>query len=811
VFLASPLLWGLLAAGIPVLIHLLGRTKPVPHRFPAMRFLLRSQKSSARTLKLKHILLLLLRIAAIALIAVALARPLGTLTYTSAVWAGAALVAAVLVGWSFRRGEFSTAVVGSLVLLGVVTSFPKNPEQEARVRGDFVLIMDQSMSMSYVEPGGSRFDRARKAALSLLDRLAPDSRLALIFATENAERAQSRLSYRHEVVREKLLAARPTGRGLDIDTAIQAALEILARENSVRNPTILFFTDLQGIGKGRPDSLNHGTGRLDSLPHVPALVVVDVGSDQAQNSAALGLTLPASVLPADSKVAVHGKIKPLDKTLPTLVELYVDEKKVAQALVESKGQDSVDVELQLPTGPAGPHSGRLQLPTHDRMEMDQSFAFAYQSGRPPSILLLERPESGEQKGSGFFLNAVLTRNGDESIGVSGLNCVVEPVQELTAAVLSRYRVVILADCGRLSDSSWSALKQWTADGGGLFVWLGPAMHTSTARQGFQQHASFGGLLPGNVGLLTQRKPPQNIAVSQAEHPILAHCGGAVSAVLRETLVSSLVRIVPDPHDTNSSVILSLADDAPVLMEKLYGRGRVLLAAIDPGMQCSDLPRRGEAFVSLVLDSVRLLSGEDSGTQARLGFPFTLNLPVAPQDGQVFWRKPGESTPAVLRVDVGQAVSLPTSSRQTASATVIVPPIETPGIHTFSWTPAGATLPLTRMLAVNPETSESFLTRAAPELFRKALAPLDAQIVRDLADYTLPGEEKGAARREVTAALLLLLLVALLVESFLSNRLYAAVESPDDDAQGQEASEKAASELPAQTGAGEKRTRWAEHV
>ncbi len=75
-FLAAPLLWGLGAAGIPLILHLTGRARPLLHRFPAMRFILQSQRSSSRRLKLKHLLVLLLRILALVLIALALARPL---------------------------------------------------------------------------------------------------------------------------------------------------------------------------------------------------------------------------------------------------------------------------------------------------------------------------------------------------------------------------------------------------------------------------------------------------------------------------------------------------------------------------------------------------------------------------------------------------------------------------------------------------------------------------------------------------------------------------------------------------------------
>src|SRR5438128_9964111 len=104
-FLASPLLWGLAATGVPVLIHLLARSRPIPHRFPALRFILRSQKSSARAMKLKHFLLLLLRILLIACLALGLARPLLGGSAVSNGWIAIGVLFSALTALAFYQRE----------------------------------------------------------------------------------------------------------------------------------------------------------------------------------------------------------------------------------------------------------------------------------------------------------------------------------------------------------------------------------------------------------------------------------------------------------------------------------------------------------------------------------------------------------------------------------------------------------------------------------------------------------------------------------------------------------------------------------
>ncbi len=59
VFFLYPLfLFGLAAASLPVLIHLLNRRKLKRIRFPAVRFILLSQKRISRSYRLRHWLLL---------------------------------------------------------------------------------------------------------------------------------------------------------------------------------------------------------------------------------------------------------------------------------------------------------------------------------------------------------------------------------------------------------------------------------------------------------------------------------------------------------------------------------------------------------------------------------------------------------------------------------------------------------------------------------------------------------------------------------------------------------------------------------
>src|ERR1700730_11013966 len=74
-FLAPFLLWGSLAAGIPVAIHLFFRSRYRTVPWAAMKFLLTSVEQTSRRLRFQELLLLMLRILLVVVLALALARP----------------------------------------------------------------------------------------------------------------------------------------------------------------------------------------------------------------------------------------------------------------------------------------------------------------------------------------------------------------------------------------------------------------------------------------------------------------------------------------------------------------------------------------------------------------------------------------------------------------------------------------------------------------------------------------------------------------------------------------------------------------
>src|SRR5688572_14452023 len=74
-FLHPALLWGMALAAVPLIIHILNRRRHRPLAWGAMRFVQAAHRRTRRRVQLENWLLLFLRMAAVAVLALAIARP----------------------------------------------------------------------------------------------------------------------------------------------------------------------------------------------------------------------------------------------------------------------------------------------------------------------------------------------------------------------------------------------------------------------------------------------------------------------------------------------------------------------------------------------------------------------------------------------------------------------------------------------------------------------------------------------------------------------------------------------------------------
>src|SRR5439155_8667166 len=159
-FVHPLLLGGLLLIGIPVLIHLIMQQKPKHLPFPAFRFLLQKHRTNQRKLRLRHLLLLALRIFLVVAICMALARP----------------------------KLFSTNL---------------NLQSDRPVAA--ILVFDTSPSMEYkTSDGPTRLDEAKKRGLELVNELPEGSRIAIVDTAEGTLSARADWTMSRQQARDRI-------------------------------------------------------------------------------------------------------------------------------------------------------------------------------------------------------------------------------------------------------------------------------------------------------------------------------------------------------------------------------------------------------------------------------------------------------------------------------------------------------------------------------------------------------------------------------------------------------------------------------
>ncbi len=189
-FLHPWALAGLVAAGIPILLHLLQRREPPTVIFPAVRYLIAATQQHQRRLMIQNWLLLLVRALFVVALVLAAAGP-------------------------------------TMAARGVAGHAPST----------LVVVLDDSPSSGAVVSGTPRLTQLKAAARTILDRATADDALWLL-TSDGVPRRGDPLALRAALDRLE-----PSPRRMDLGAALTTADEVLAGES--RPGEIVLVSDLQ--------------------------------------------------------------------------------------------------------------------------------------------------------------------------------------------------------------------------------------------------------------------------------------------------------------------------------------------------------------------------------------------------------------------------------------------------------------------------------------------------------------------------------------------------------------------------------------
>ena len=548
-FLYPALLAGLAAASLPVLIHLLNRRRLKRIRFPAVRFILLSQKRISRSFRLRHWLLLALRTLAVVLLALLLANPI------------------------FQIGAGLFAAGGPVSL---------------------VLIIDNSLSMNW-SGNGKGFEQAKEGAKHLIAALSSGDR-AVIIPTGLSGKEPFRLKSEKEILSKEIDQLKLSDGVANHPLALAKAYELLREAAGQRE--IRIISDLGLTGWDRFTLAN-----LKQVDMAIPLKILRVGSAHAGFNGSvkeirvggngIGVGLPLGI---EATVSNFGdrEIKEL------LVQLMIDGQKKEQKLVAVPARGETAVNFQTRLSKAGSHAGQIVL-KREGLAGNSANNFVLDAQDKLRVLVVDGdPRTSLVQSDTFFLARALNPGGESDSSVFLPHVIV--AEALPAVTLDSYQAVILCNVANLPDAFVQRMQDFVRQGGGVLIFGGDRLQAASYNTRTQ-------LLPAPLG---ERKvgveaTAEKIAKFDAGHPALQFL---TDGILQESLKSTKVwGYFPTPP--GRVALISLANGTPLLLEQKLGNGKLLVFTSSADRDWTDLPIK-TVFLPLIQGLTQYLAGGKRG-------------------------------------------------------------------------------------------------------------------------------------------------------------------------------------------------------
>ena len=758
-FVTTGLAWAALAlASIPIIIHLLNRRKLLRMDWAAMEFLLAALKKTRRKLRLEHLLLLLLRTLMMILLGLFLARPM--LSDTEYSWLAGAL---------------------------------KNEEK--------IFILDDSLSMSRQQAGGTAFGKGRGALAAELERLgsisSPDSALVL-----RASRPQAAIrgNFSDTESSQKLAKSvemlQPTSTRMNLSATLDNLAELgLASDNSVARPRSLsIITDLRATdwtdGAGGPDeSLKRALERLvSSSENPPKISIYDVGSPDTANLAITGINItggrPATGIPTEIQLEIENFSDEPARNLraqltfgPLSGKRTTASTAVAQPVTVIEGQSSGIATITSTFRSPGKYWAEAQLMgVKDPLPGDNRYSFVIDVVESTEVLLVNgEPSSEPWEGETDFIANALSPGAESSFGILP---VVVTETSLPEKPLDQYNAVFLANTySRLPEEFLLNLARFVRGGGALIIFTGDQTDAATYSRQLGTNTEgkaqpWNGLLPAELGEVETTQEEGWQLKPDFDSPYFRLLKGAAEPYLEQVMFKNFWKLSPGP-EARVIARFSDPDSSPAIVEKPFGDGRVLLVATSADDEWHDWPRNATYPILLrqIIDSV----GREKGRQPEFLAGQAIDFPIDVSEFRteavylaIDERSEGSLTaaPSLSSDDQKEEFRFLLDKRFTLKTGLFRIGLDRVGGGEREW----------RAMAIRSDPEESDFSRVSAGQLESLYPGIEMKVIREFAG-------SGRGHFEISDLLLLAFILFLFLEGFLACRFARHRESASEGRAG----------------------------
>jgi hypothetical protein len=718
-FLHPALFWtlGLPTLGvvaIPVLIHLINMMRHRRVQWAAMEFLLISQKKNRTWVLLKQLLLLALRMLAVAAVVLLVVQPVLQNQWGNLL-GGARTHHIILLDDSFSmsdRWEDTDAFAEAKKVverIGIEAARQSHPQLLTLLRFSRV----------------GRFQRAAEPDL-----------LKQPVGSETPERLAELLGR----LRVSQTAAGPI-------PALQAVGQLLGQNDGERR-IVYLISDYRVRQWDRPTQLRT---ELEHMNEAGAEIHLVNCVDRARSNLAITALAPAAGIRAAG--------------VPWFMEVSVENFGTAPArnvsvILGEDGHGRPSVTLaQIPPGKVVterfsvhfPDAGRHEITA--RLESDavaaDNFRYCSIDLSPDAPVLLV--DGDVEARDARYLSWALAPGGPVRTGIRPQ---IETARYLALKPLAGYVAVNLANIERLDAAAVQALEKYVADGGGAVFFLGERTEPKYFNDVLYRDGK--GLFPVPLAhpaeLSIDRLEPAP-DVQAEKHFIFRIFAGKRNSFLQTVTVDRYFALPkgwrPSP-DSTLNVAASLRNGAPLVVERRFGKGRVV-AFLTTAAPTWNNWARNPSFVVVLQDLQAYLSQRPDEAASRLvGSPLQLRLDPAAYQPHVRFITPETGAAA--------SVALDASLSRDGSLVATLPNTELSGFYEAQLTRIdGATE--RRRYALNVDPAEGDLAALGPERLAARLEGVKYQYEQAAAFQSTAGELAGYNLGEALLYGLILLLLA----------------------------------------------------
>jgi len=712
-FQFAPILWAGGAAAAPVIIHLIMRTKARKVKFPPIQFVRKTHRANISMHRLKHLILLLMRIAAIILITLLIAR-----------WA--------ISDWR---------------------AVPLADEPSA-----VAIVVDNSGSMGYRWRDQTLLARGKEIAQRLIDSLPAGSRVAVL-ATSGGEGA---VGFTSDFKRagERVSGIEATYGHEPVAPAVRHAAGLLNNVTDLKSKNVFVISDMTA------QSWREGSGAHLRDDADKRFFVVNLGVEDV-NAGIGDLRLSAACVPVGADVAIRTEIRRPRQGPELSLSVEMDGKPVYQKMLDVPPGEILSLTLPVRPTAEGVAEGKVTLggvAGQDPLEMDNQRHFTLLVGSAARLLAVrDRVTIGAQGPTSFLMERAVAPPGAEMSQGQWVSRVPVASDRLSAEELRGAAIVLLADVSSLAEVQWKALKAYVENGGKLWIVAGPLISAEAYNAADAQ-----AVVPVEIGPLEQKAEGVGWAGGRAPAS-----GGPRTQALLEPFASGenpsldevrcLRRFAIKSVADGAETVLRYSDGVPAAVWRDVGAGQVVFWNFSPARDFSNLARLKQ-FVVLTQRTLEMMLQRwntayfwsDAVTVAAprwMAEPVVEVVPPAAAEGER--KKLTAAKLTIPRVDLlGQwRVRFTESGRGSVVSTE-----DGPGSVLYGF-------------SVNARYAESDLTAIKDQALREMFPPEQLWIVNDPSEIAQHSRGKIKQALDLSAPLLLALLLVVTAESFLANRFW----------------------------------------